>query len=71
MSTKLPYYLTGTTHWLTKGSAIAHAKRDLPAIAAKDADGTWSVYHLSTTPRSSGQPLFNKPEVEHFLFEPK
>lgn len=65
----LPYYLTGTSHWHSKGMAVVMAKRHVPALAVKDEDGTWSVYELSATPRQSGQPLFRRPTREHFLFE--
>jgi len=69
MSENLPYYLTGTHHWLTKDDALLKAAKHFPAIAVSDADGTWSVWFLSARPRRTLQPFVRVPEREHMLFE--
>lgn len=69
MPKQLPYYLTGTTHWLTEDKAIAMAIELAPCLTVEESDGTWSVYHLSKTPRVTGQPLYNEPTRRHMLYE--
>lgn len=65
----LPYYLTGTAHWLTEDKANELACQRAPAIVVDGKDGTWSVWYLSETPRRTGQPLVRKPSCPHKLYK--